>query len=75
MKWIVRLKNPIRVYDKKRTLCDLVVNKRIVESEVYKKAFQSYFRQSDKNVKKLLKYATEMGIETQMFTLVEVLSQ
>lgn len=67
--------NPIRVYDKERTLCDLVVSKRIVESEVYKKAFQSYFRQSDNNVKKLMKYATEMGIETEMFTLVEVLSQ
>ena len=66
--------NPIRIYDKERTLCDLVVSKKVVESEVFKKAFQEYFRQSYKNVNKLMKYAKEMNIETEMFTLIEVLS-
>lgn len=66
--------NPIRIYDKERTLCDLVVSKKVVESEVFKKAFQAYFRQSYKNVNKLMKYAKKMNIETEMFTLIEILS-
>ena len=66
--------NPINVYNKERTLCDLVVSKKVVESEVFKKAFQAYFRQSKKDISKLMKYAKKMNIETEMFTLVEVLS-
>jgi predicted transcriptional regulator of viral defense system len=66
--------NPIRVYDKERSLCDLVSSRQIVESEVFKKAFQSYFRNSDKDVNKLMSYATKLGIETEMFTLIEVLT-
>ncbi len=66
--------NQIKVYDKERTLCDLVISKRVVESEVFKQAFQEYFRQSKKDVNKLMKYAKRMNIETEMFKLVEVLS-
>lgn len=66
--------NPIRMYDKERTLCDLVISKKVVESEVFKKAFQAYFRQPEKDVNKLMKYAKRMNIETEMFTFVEVLS-
>lgn len=75
---MVNLKSPygnsIRVYDKERTLCDLVISKKVVESEVFKKAFQEYFRQTKKDIRKLMKYAKNMNIETEMFTLVEVLS-
>jgi len=66
--------NLIAVYDKERTLCDLVISKQIVESEVFKKAFQSYFKRDDKDIDKLMQYATKLGIETEMFTLIEVLS-
>lgn len=66
--------NPIRVYDKERSLCDLVSSRQIVESKVFKKAFQSYFRKGDKDVNKLMSYATKLGIETEMFTLIEVLT-
>ena len=66
--------NPIRVYDKERSLCDLVSSKKVVESEVFKKAFQSYFIGIDKNVKKLMSYSIKLGIETEMFTLIEVLA-
>lgn len=66
--------NPIQVYDKERTLCDLVVSKKVVESEVFKKAFQEYFKHPNKDVYKLMKYAKKLKIETEMFTLVEVLS-
>jgi predicted transcriptional regulator of viral defense system len=66
--------NPIRMYNKERTLCDLVVSKIVVESEMFKKAFQAYFKLPDRDVNKLMKYAKKMNIETEMFTLVEVLS-
>lgn len=66
--------NPIRVYDKERTLCDLVRSKKVIESEVFKIAFQNYFRQSEKAVQKLMKYAAKLGVESEMFTLIEVLA-
>lgn len=66
--------NSVNVYNKERTLCDLVSSKKIIESEVFKKAFQTYFQQMDKDVHKLMKYATKLGIESEMFTLIEVLS-
>lgn len=66
--------NSIKVYDKERSLCDLVASRKIVESEVFKKAFQSYFKRSDTDVKKLMNYSSKLGIETEMFTLIEVLA-
>ncbi len=66
--------NPIKVYDKERTLCDLVISKKVIESDVFKQAFQEYFKQSNKDLNKLMKYARIMGIETEMFTLIEVLA-
>lgn len=66
--------NSIKVYDKERSLCDLVASRKIVESEVFKKTFQSYFKRSDTDVKKLMNYSSKLGIETEMFTLIEVLA-
>jgi len=66
--------NSVNVYNMERTLCDLVKSKQIIESEVFKKAFQSYFKQEKKDVGKLMEYARKLDIETEMFTLIEVLA-
>lgn len=66
--------NKIKTYDKERTLCDLIINRRNMESEVFKMAFQKYFNSLDKNISKLMKYAKLMGIETDMFKIIEVMN-
>ena len=66
--------NVINVYDIERCMCDLVKSRKIVESEVFKKAFQTYVRREDKDMIKLFKYAKVMGIESDMYNIMEVLS-
>ena len=66
--------NKINVYDIERCMCDLVKSRKVIESEVFKKAFQTYARKKDKDLIKLFRYAKEMGIESDMFNIMEVLS-
>lgn len=66
--------NKIKTYDKERTLCDLLTNRRNMESEIFKMAFQKYFNRPDKNISKLMKYAKLMDIEIEMFEIIEVMN-
>ncbi len=66
--------NRINVYDMERCMCDLVKGRKIIESEVFKKAFQMYVKREDKSLKKLFRYAELMGIESDMYNIMEVLS-
>ncbi len=66
--------NKINVYNIERCMCDLVKSRKVIESEVFKKAFQTYVKKEDKNLIKLFRYAKEMGVESDMFNIMEVLS-
>ena len=46
----------IRVYDKERTICDIVKNRNNMDMEIFSKAIKTYMKSSDKNLKKLIKY-------------------
>lgn len=65
--------NPIQVYDKERTICDLISQKNKMDSEVFKKAIQTYFKSDSKDTHKLMNYASKLGIEKEVFNIVEVL--
>ena len=66
--------NRINVYDIERCMCDLVKSRKVIESEVFKKAFQTYARREEKDLLKLFRYAKAMGIESDMYDIMEVLS-
>ena len=66
--------NKINVYDIERCMCDLVKSRKVIESEVFKMAFQTYVRRVDKDMIKLFKYAKAMHIESDMYNIIEVLS-
>lgn len=65
--------NIIRGYDRERCMCDLVKSRKVVESEVFKKAFQAYARSEEKDIVKLYRYAKVMKIELDMYNIMEVL--
>ena len=65
--------NVIRVYDKEKTICDLIKNKDKIEFEVYVKALNNYAKSKDKNINKLMEYARIMKIEDRVRSQMEVI--
>lgn len=70
---VTSLGNPVRVYDKEKTICDIIKNKDKVEFEVYVKALNKYAKSKDRNINKLMEYARVMKIENKVRSQMEVL--
>ena len=67
------LGNVVRVYDKEKTICDLIKHKDKIEFEVYVKALTRYARSKDKDINKLMRYAQIMKIENKVRDQMEVI--
>ena len=65
--------NTIRVYDKERCICDIIRNKKNMDIQVFTVAMNTYFRDRDKDIYKLSKYASVFGIEDRVRQYTEVL--
>lgn len=63
----------IKVYDKERTICDIVKNKKNMDMEIFSKAIKNYIRSDDKKLNKLMKYAKELKIENKIREYMEVI--
>ena len=63
----------LRVYDKERSICDLIRDKQAMDMQLYIQAIQEYFKLAN-NARKLLKYGKKFGIEEKIRTYMEVLS-
>lgn len=62
----------VRLYDKERCICDLILSKEQVDMQVYSSAIKEYFK-SKPNHRRLLKYGKIFGIEEKIRTYMEVL--
>lgn len=65
--------NVVNVYDKEKTICDLIKHKDKVDFEVYVKALNNYAKTKDKNINKLMEYARIMKIENKVRSQMEVI--
>ncbi len=65
--------NKVKVYDKERTICDLIKHRNKYDSEVFMKALKMYIK-GETNQIKLFKYARIMKIETKVFEIIEILT-
>lgn len=65
--------NMVAVYDKERSICDLLRNKNNTDVQVFQFAFKSFFARRDKNIPLLMRYAKEFNIENSMRKYTEVL--
>ncbi len=65
--------NLVNVYDKERTICDLIKHRRNMDVEIFSNAVRMYSDQSDRDFRKLRKYARIIGIADQVNDILEVI--
>jgi len=63
----------IYIYDKERTICDIIKNKEKIDVDVFSKALKLFFKNKDIKVRKLIKYSKELKIEKKVREYLEVL--
>lgn len=65
--------NEVPVYDRERTLCDIIRAKKDVEIQTFQTAIREYMSSSGKNLGNLVRYAKELGVEYEVQTYTEVM--
>ena len=63
----------ISVYDKERTILDIIKDKNRIDAQVFSEAMKFYFAGKEKNLLKLSKYAIKMNMEQALKRYTEVL--
>ena len=64
--------NPIRIYDKERTICDCLRYMGKMDKEIFNKAIQSYIADSVRNIPRLLEYAKKLRVMQKVKTIIGV---
>jgi predicted transcriptional regulator of viral defense system len=65
--------NYVAVYDRERTICDIIRDKAMMDVQVFQTAMKEYMSSPKKNLPNLMKYAAKMKIEEKVRTYVEVM--
>lgn len=63
----------VRVYDRERTICDLIRDRKKVDTQLYSNALNVYFKSREKNIRKLMKYGKAFRITEELEKYMEVL--
>lgn len=63
----------IKVYDRERTICDLIRDRKKVDMQLYSTALNVYFKSREKNIRRLMKYGKAFGITEEIEKYMEVL--
>jgi len=64
---------PIKLYDRERTICDLVRNRNNMDVGIIQEAIKRYLNDKGKNIPLLLRYAEKMGVQNILRTYLEIL--
>ena len=62
----------VRIYDRDRTICDVLRNMNKMDREVFNKAVQNYVKDSKKNIPNLMQYAKELRVQKKVKDLIGV---
>lgn len=65
--------NRIRVYDKERTLCDIVKGKNTCDIQIVNQAMKTYAASTEKNIAKLIEYAKDLRVKPKIVGYMEIL--
>jgi len=60
----------VNIFDRDRTICDVVRNANKIDKEIVNQAIKSYINDSQKNTSNLLKYAKKMRAENKVRTMI-----
>ena len=63
----------IRVYDKERTICDIIKNRNKMDKEIFAKALKWYIDSNERDFVKLFDYAEKLKIKQKVLEYMEVL--
>ena len=62
----------VRIYDRDRTICDVLRNMSKLDKEVFNKAIQGYVKDSKKNIPNLMQYAKALRVQKRVKDLIGV---
>lgn len=62
----------VRIYDRDRTICDVLRNMNKMDKEVFNKAIQNYVKDAQKNIPNLMEYAKKLRVEKKVKDLIGV---
>ncbi len=62
----------VRMYDRDRTICDVLRNMNKMDKEIFNKAIQNYVKDPKKNIPNLMQYAKELRIQKRVKDLIGV---
>lgn len=65
--------NEVILYDKERTVCDIIRSRSRIDKQVFNDGLKRYLNDTSKDLNKLLTYAKKMGIETVLRDYMEIL--
>jgi predicted transcriptional regulator of viral defense system len=64
--------NPVRIYDKERTICDCLRYRNKMDREIFVKAIQGYVNDTSKNIPRLMNYAKKLRAANTVKNLVGI---
>lgn len=70
---MTRFGNKVLVYDRERSICDIIRAKKETEIQTYQTALKEYMNSKGKNLGNLISYAKKFGIENEVRTYTEVM--
>lgn len=62
----------VRIYDRDRTICDVLRNMNKMDKEIFNKAIQNYVKDPKKNIPNLMQYAKKMRVQKRVKDLIGV---
>lgn len=62
----------VRIYDRDRTICDVLRNMNRIDKEIFNKAIQNYVKDPKKNIPNLMQYAKELRVQRRVKDLIGV---
>lgn len=62
----------IRIYDRERTICDVLRYSNKLDGEVFSNAIQRYIKDKNRNVKRLMEYAKKLRVAKKVKTYIGV---
>lgn len=63
---------PVRIYDRDRTICDVLRNMNRMDKEIFNKAIQGYVKDAKKNIPNLMEYAKTLRVQKRVKDLIGV---
>ncbi len=63
----------VYIYDKERTICDIIRNRSTISAEILKVSLRTYISDENKNISKLMRYSKKLRVEKNLRRYLEML--